>query len=214
MVEIDMIPRSYQQALLAQRTLACYGAALALLLLAGGSGAAALRARLARETPRMVQLRDDAERAAALRTRVAAAEQRRSLLAANAHAYAVLRGAGASAALARALDAALGDKVWLDRVEFARRHELLQGAAGAVPAGALRVATAGPAGAQEWRIANRIDIDGHALDQAALAAFLAALSANPALADVHFVDSGSAPGDGAILAFRASATLRQPEGRP
>jgi Tfp pilus assembly protein PilN len=214
MADIDMIPRSYHQALRLQRTLLRYGAACALLLAVGGGCAIALRSWLARETPRMAQLREDAARAAALQTLVAAAEQRRTVLAANARAYTVLRGAGASAALARALDAALNDKIWLERVEFARTHELQQGAAGAAPAGALRVDTSGPAGAQAWRIASHVDIDGHALDQAALAAFLAALSASPALAEVHFVDSGSAPGESTTLAFRASATLRQPEAAP
>lgn len=214
MVDIDMIPRSYRNALRAQRTLAGYGAALVLLLVAGGSGGAALRARLARETPRLERLRTEAARAAGLRTLVAADERRRTVLAANARAYAALRGVGAAADLARALDAALGERVWLERVEFVRDRALHQGGADAAPAGTLRVETLGPAGRQEWRLLDRVDIDGRALDQAALAAFLAALSRSPALADVRFVDSNARPGEEGVLAFRATATLRQRERAP
>lgn len=215
MVDIDMIPRSYLNALRAQRMLACYGAALALLLAAGAAGAGALRARLARETPRLAELRGAAARAAALRTLVATDERRRTVLAANARAYAALRGVGAAADLARALDAALSDKVWLERVEFVRNRAPHQGTADAAPAGTLRVDTLGPAGRQDWYLLDRIDIDGRALDQAALAAFLAALSGSPALADVRFVDSSARPGDGdGVLAFRATATLRQRERAP
>jgi Tfp pilus assembly protein PilN len=214
MADIDMIPRSYCNALNAQRALVRYGAALTLLLVAGGAAAGALRWRLALETPRLERLRTDAARAGALHTQIAAAEQRRALLAANARAYAALRGTGSAAALARALDTALGEKIWLERLSFDRKHELLQSAADAAPVGTLQVSTSGPAGSQQWRIINHIDIDGHALDQAALAAFLAALSASPALADVRFIDSSAAATEGGLLAFRAAATLRQQEKAP
>jgi hypothetical protein len=214
MADIDMIPRSYRNALDAQRALVRYGAALTLLLVAGAAAAGALHWRLALETPRLERLRTDAARAGALRTRIAAAGQRRALLAANARAYAALRGTGAAAALAHALNAALGEKLWLERLSFERKHELLQSTAGPAPVGALQVSTSGPAGLQEWRVINHIDIDGHALDQAALAAFLAALSDSPALADVRFIDSSAAAGEGGLLAFRAAATLRQQEKAP
>jgi Tfp pilus assembly protein PilN len=214
MADIDMIPRSYRNALNAQRALVRYGAALTLLLVAGAAAAGALRWRVALETPRLEHLRSDAARAGALHTQIAAAEQRRALLAANARAYAALRGTGSAAALAHALDTALGEKIWLERLSFDRKHELLQAAAGAAPVGTLQVSTSGPAGSQEWRIINHIDIDGHALDQAALASFLAALSASPALADVRFIDSSAASSEGGPLAFRAAATLRQQEKTP
>jgi len=215
MADVDMIPRSYRNALRARRTLACYGVALILVLAAGGACAGLVRVRLARETPHLAQLRNDAARAAALQGLVAASEQRLNRLSVNARAYAALRGAGTAAALARILDAALPDGVWLDRVELARDYEpQREPGGGAAPAGATRVATQDAAGAQAWRITERVDLDGHAFDQAALATFLEALSASPALAGVRFVDGTSAQGGDATLAFRATATLRRGDRAP
>ena len=53
MADIDMIPRSYREGLRVRRTLLAYGAALGLLLVAGGGASAVLRWRLAVETPQL-----------------------------------------------------------------------------------------------------------------------------------------------------------------
>lgn len=209
MADVDMIPRSYRAALHSRRAAACYAAALAVLLAAAAGSGAALRWRMAVEAPEVERLRALARRADALRTEAAAAQQRHDLLAEKARALADLRGAGAARALAGALDATMNDRVWLERLGFARGAE----PAGAAPARGNAPAPAA-AGQAQWRIASRVEIAGRALDHGALADFLDRLSASPALAEVRFVGSSRSTGaDGGALSFTADSLLRLPEER-
>jgi len=222
MADIDMIPRSYREGLRVQRALRGYGIGLAALVLAGGLGAAVLHWRLAVETPRLDQLRTRTAQAETLRARLAATITRKGALDQDAGALAALRGNGGVAALALALDAALNDKVWFDNLHYARTEELLHAPLPSpLPSGTLetRASTrpnAAP-GPQTWRLARRVEIEGQALDHAALAGFLASLSANPALNDVRFLKSGAATGEGVEhVAFSVSSALAPPllKGQP
>jgi hypothetical protein len=65
-----------------------------------------------------------------------------------------------------------------------------------------------PAGPQTWRLARHVDVQGQALDHAALATFLAMLSANPVLGDVRFLKSTATAGEGPeFVAFSVTASL-------
>jgi Tfp pilus assembly protein PilN len=208
MAEIDMIPRSYREGLRARRTLAAYGAALGLLLLAGGGASALLRWRLAVETPQLEQARAGSVRTSALRTQLASAQTRKDTLAEGVGALAALRGAGEVDALAALLDGALSDKVWFEQLRFARSQELLQTAPPVLPPGTVQVRMPGSGTVQAWRVGSQVEIDGRALDNAAMTAFLAALAANPALGDVRFLNSSTqAPEDGGAVAFKAAGSL-------
>jgi Tfp pilus assembly protein PilN len=211
MADIDMIPRSYREALRVRRTLAAYGGALALLLAAGAASAVLLRWRLAVETPRLALLRADAGQADAMRTLLAKAQARKDALAQDAGALAALRGAGEVAALAKTLDGAINDKVWFDQLRFSRTQELLREAPPApLPPGTVQArAPQGTAGAvQAWRLASHLEIAGQASDNPAMSAFLAALSADAGLSNVRFLNSSAIPAeDGGGVTFGIAASL-------
>lgn len=216
MADIDMIPRSYRDALRVRRTVAAYGAALALLLLAGGGASALLRWRVATETPRLEQLRAGSLQADAMRTQLAAAQQRRDAYARNVQALAAVRGAGEVAALAAILDGALGEQVWIDQLRFSRSEEQLPlPLPSPLPAGTVQVRTTqapgAPAADQAWRLGSHIEIAGQAHDHAAMTAFLAALAAHPGLSNVRFVNS-SAAGEGKAVSFAAAVSLVKKQG--
>ena len=209
MADIDMIPRSYREGLRVRRTLAAYGAALGLLLVTGGGASAGLRWRLAVETPRLEETRAGSVRTGALLTQLTGAQTRKDTLAEGVGALGALRGAGEVDALARLLNGALSDKVWFEQLRFGRTQELLQAAPPSpLPAGTVQVRTPGSGAVQAWRLGSQVEIDGRALDNAAMTAFLAALAANPALADVRFLNSSTQGTDeGGAVAFKAAASL-------
>lgn len=210
MAEIDMIPRSYREALRVRRTLGAYGIALALLVLVGGGGSALLRWRVAVETPRLTQLRADAVQAGAIHTQLIGAQQRKDALAGDADALAALRGAGAAAQLAQVFDATLDDKVWIDHLRFLRTRERLNPPLPSpLPAGAVQVA-----GNQAWQLGSHVEIAAQALDPAAMTRFLSALAAQPALTRVRLLSSSATPAEqGGTVAFGAAWSFA-PAGAP
>ncbi|MBD8531740.1 MULTISPECIES: PilN domain-containing protein [unclassified Massilia] len=220
MADIDMIPRSYREGVRVRRTLTVYGSALALLLVAGGGASALLHWRLSLETPRLEQSRTASGQASTLRTQLIDAQARKDLLADNVAALAALRGSGEVAALAASVDAAIDAKVWFEGLRFSRSQELLQAPPPApLPAGVVqaRVAAGSPqtGAVQAWRLGSQIEIDGQAVDTDAMTRFLAALAADPALADVRFLNSSTAPAlEGGAVQFKATAALVKRGKRP
>jgi len=208
MADIDMIPRSYREALRARRTLAAYGTALALLAVAGGAAAALLRWRLAVETPRLELARAGATQADAVRTRLAEAQQRRDALAADVGALAALRGTGEVAVLAQVLDGALDDRVWFEQLRFSRTRELLKETPALLSPDTVLAPAAAPGAPQAWRLASHLEIGGRALDHAAMSAFLGRIAADPALANVRFLNS-SAADEGGVVSFGVAASMRR-----
>jgi len=208
MADIDMIPRSYREGLRVRRTLTVYGAALALLLVAGGAGSALLRWRLALETPRLEQGRAASSQLAAMRSQLTGAQARKDLLAENVAALATLRGGGEVVALAASLDGALNGRVWFDQLRFARTREQLQVAPTPLPPDTVQARTPQTGAVQAWRLGSQVEIAGQALDNGAMSAFLAALAADRRLANVRFLNSSTAPlEDGGTVSFSAAATL-------
>jgi len=209
MADIDMIPRSYREGLRARRTLAAYGAALALLLVTGGGAAAVLRWRLAVETPQLAGQRTSTTQAEAMRNMVNLAQQNKAALADDVAAMRTLRGTGEVALLAKVLERALNDKVWFEQLRFARTQELVQAAPGAPLApDTVQGRAAQGVPAQAWRMGSQVEIDGRALDNAAMTAFLGALAAEPALAKVRFLNSSTASADdGGAVTFNVSGAL-------
>jgi Tfp pilus assembly protein PilN len=203
-----------------RRTLHGYGAALALLLVAGLAASGVVRWRLAVEAPRLEGLRIASVQAEAMRAQLTAAQQRKEALLEDVRALAALRSAGGVAALSATLDTALNDKVWFEQLQFSRTQELLRPPVPSpMPAGVVqaRVAPApGQAPApQAWRLAGHVEIAGAALDHGAMSAFLAALAASPVLDNVRFLNSSAAAGDdGGTVAFSAAAALRPAGGAP
>jgi hypothetical protein len=209
MADIDMIPRSYREGLRVRRTLTIYGAALAVLLVAGAGAGAFLRWRLGVETPRLESGRSASTQAGAMRIQLTAALARKELLAENVAALATLRGAGEVAALAGVLDGALNAKVWFEQLRFARTQELLQVPPPApLPADVVQARAAQAGAAQAWRLGSHIQIAGQAQDNAAMTAFLAKLAADPGVTNVRFLNSSTAAADdGGAVNFSVAAAL-------
>lgn len=208
MADIDMIPRSYRDAQRVRRTLAAYGAALAVLVVAGGGASMLVRWRVAVETPQLDRMRSDSALAGALRTQLIGAQQRKDALAGDVDALALLRGAGDAASLARVLDGTLNDKVWIEQLRFSRTREALrEPLPSPLPPGTVKMNQAqGPA--QAWQLASHVELSGQALDHRAMTDFLGALAAHPSLSQVRFLNSSEAPAEeGGAVAFGAAATL-------
>jgi Tfp pilus assembly protein PilN len=214
MADIDMIPRSYREALRVRRTLTAYGAALCLLLAVGAFASVLLRWRVAVETPRLERMRTDSALAATLRTQLGGAQQRKDALTADVDALALLRGAGETAALAKMLDATLNDRVWIEQLRFSRSEQALRdplpsplppGAVRAIqPPGAVPVQGA----AQAWQLGSHIELSGQALDHRAMTDFLGALAGHPLLDGVRFLNSSEATTEtGGAVSFGATGSL-------
>jgi Tfp pilus assembly protein PilN len=212
--DIDMIPRSYREAARARRTLAAYGAALALLLAVGASASLLLRWRLGVEAPRLARMRSDSALAGALRTQIAGAQQRKDVLAGDVGTLAALRGAGQAAQLAQVLDATLNDKVWIEQLRFTRTQEQLSALPSSplpspLPPGSV-LARSAQGAPQAWQLGSYVELSGKALDQRAMTDFLSALTAHPGLTGVRFLNSSETPAeDGGAVAFAAAGTLQQ-----
>lgn len=220
MAEIDMIPRSYRDALRLRRTARTYGIALALLLAAGAGATALLRWRVAVETPRLEQLRAGSVQAEAMHAQLQAAQQRRDAYVQDVASLAAARGAGEVAAFARILDSALNDGVWIDGLRFSRSEEQLPPPAQVpLPAGTVQVLAAQapgiPPAVQVWRLGSHVHISAQANNHAAMTSFLTALAAHPALSDVRFVNSSAVPAEeGGTVSFGATASLVKQGGTP
>ncbi|UVW28734.1 hypothetical protein [Massilia sp. H6] len=215
MADIDMIPRSYRESVRVRRTLTAYGAALALLVLAGGGTAAVLRWRLAVETPRLEQARASSAQLAALRAQLDLAQQRKDALLADVGVLAAMRGTKEIATLARVLEEARDDDVWFGRMRFSRTREQLPALPGAPAPDIVLARSPAQAGVpdtqQAWRLGSHIEIDGEALDHPAMTAFLARVTAKPALQNVRFLSSSSAATDteSKVVAFGIAASLEK-----
>ncbi|MCC2972868.1 PilN domain-containing protein [Massilia sp. IC2-476] len=210
MADVDMIPRSYREGLRARRTLFAYGCALAFVLGLGGGTAAWVRWRLAVETPRLEQLRAATALAEATRNQLAAAQARKEALQQASNALDALRGSGAVARLAGSIDGAVNDGVWFDGLQFSRTQELLRDPLPQpLPAGTLQVQGAAGGSVEHWHLANRLEIAGQAQDNEAMSRFLDALSGDPLLTDVRFLNSSASKTDaGVSLAFSVAGALR------
>ncbi|HUW38541.1 MAG TPA: PilN domain-containing protein [Rhodocyclaceae bacterium] len=220
MADFDMIPRSYREAMRLRRSLKAFGLALGALLLLGLLAGAALRWRIGVETPLLARLRGLAEQNETARKQLEAARLRKVRIEQSLSALSALRDAGGIERVTGAIDRALSRGVWFKELRFSRDQQLL--AAGQVPPQptgyliVLPIETAGKPSAtanQTWRLSNNIEISGEAVDHAALTGFMRSLSAQPAIADVRFVNSSvRAIEGGHVLDFTVTAATRSVRG--
>ncbi|MCD2519146.1 hypothetical protein LQ564_22855 [Massilia sp. G4R7] len=219
MANIDMIPRSYREARRARRLLRGYGMALAGVLLAGAAASAFLHWRLSVELPRLEALRGSTARLEAARTHLAVTQLRKNALSEDVAALGALRGVGALGRLADALDATLNERVWLERMVFTRTLERIEGAPAldaSAPGLVLRARPA-PSAAEgvAWRLVDKVEMGGGALDHAALSAFLNRTEANGPLHALRFLQSSVATGEeGQSVAFSIAGPLGPAGGQP
>lgn len=215
MADMDMIPRSYRDALRVRQMLLAYGGALALVLAAGLTATAWLHWQLSKEEAGLEQLRVASTSAEAMRTQIAAAQQRKTSLAQASEALAALRGTGTVARLSVALDTALNERTAFSQLQFARTQELLRAPLPApLPEGTMQAQGAGAGNVEHWHIASRVEIIGQAQDNVALTQFLGAIGNDPTLAGLRFMNSAAAPGVGeAGLSFSVAGLLQAQKGQ-
>lgn len=166
MHEIDLIPREHYERRRVRRALVRSAVLLALIVVAAAAGRAWLAWQLARERPLAEQFRQAEKNGAAQRVQLAELGARRVELETR---LATLRELQAGAGWDRALhhvDQAHGRGIWLDRLAIAR-------------------ATTDAAPAQ-----HSLEVQGHALDHAAVAEFMRRLAAEPGLQQVRLTDTG------------------------
>jgi len=214
---IDMIPRSYREARRARRLLRGYGIALGGLLLAGAATSAFLHWRLSVELPRLEALRGSTARVEAARTQLATTQLRKNALSEDVAALAALRGVGTLERLADALDGTLNERVWLDRMVLTRSLERIEGEAGGSSPGLILRARAAPSDSDSvaWRLVDKVEMGGAALDHTALTAFLSRAEANGPLHGLRFLQSSVATGEeGQSVAFSIAGPLGPDGGQP
>jgi Tfp pilus assembly protein PilN len=211
MADIDMIPRSYRDAVRVRHTVRRAGAALACVAVLGVAAVGGVRWRGAALARQAAALEASASQAQAERTRDAALQAAgMRLLRADATLHA-LRRADELDALSQALDAALTDQVWLTGLTLQREAQGIPAKdAPSDPAVELVAAADAADGAPAWRLASTIQITGQATDYGAVTAFLAALARQPGVSGLRLVGS-SAGADGGAVDFQATGFLVRPK---
>ena len=207
MADIDLIPKQYVARRLLRRR--CRQLALTLLGIVALVGAArgALWAATSHEQQTLASLRRNETDSAESRARLTALEQQKAAAENQMKSLAELRGRGRAALLLEALDGAHLKGVWLDEI---RSFRVLAGpAATAETARASAPAAPQPAAAvASGPLRQRVELAGHAVDHATLAAFITRLAASPALADVQLLDTSARTGEGGtIIDFNVALRL-------
>jgi Tfp pilus assembly protein PilN len=213
MADIDMIPRSYREAVRVRRTVRQAGLALACVTVLGVATVGGLRWRGAALASQAAALESTANQAQAERTRDAALQAASMrLLRADATLHA-LRREGELDALTRALDVALTDQVWLTGLSLQRNAQGAgAGAKDAAPDPAVEQVAALDAadGSPNWRLASTIQITGEAADYGAVTTFLAALGRQPGVEGLRLVGSNAGAASHAVE-FEATGFLLRPK---
>lgn len=175
MGDMDLIPRRYRELQRVRRWLSRFAAAMILLMLAMGLARYGLT-RLAHEEQQAVSrvmTSSAATRAQGLRAAELNAEK--AELMRQLDRLGKMREGSVSSQVLVAVDEALNDRIWFDELTYVRSISMPR------PAGADK----GTSPAADLQAVRRVEIKGKALDHAALADFLGALSARPEFAEVQ-----------------------------
>ncbi len=213
MADMDMIPRSYHEAVRVKRSMKAFAVALAALLLLGSVSVAAVRWRIGQEMPLLARLRSSTEQTDDARKQLEAGRLSQAGLKRKLAALTALRGAGEAARVTGAIDKALNGGVWFKQLRFSRDDQAIAaGEVEPVHSGytiVLPTASAGKgavAQTQTWRLSKNIEISGEAIDHAALTDFMRRLSLQLAISDVRFLNSSAhATETGQVIAFSVMA---------
>ncbi len=188
MADIDMIPRSYRDAVRLRRVARLTVAALAVVVVVTGAGNALLRWRSAGIERQVAALRSAAAQAQSASARDASMRDEQARAAQAGALLRTLRRQGELAAFAQALDEALPPAAWLTGVNVRRGLQTVPGAA-AEPA-----------------IATTVELAGQAASYDAITAFLAGLGRSKAVATVQ-LQSSAADATANAIAFHAVVQL-------
>lgn len=197
MADIDMIPRSYRDAVRLRRTLRHVTIALAVVVVTGAAGNALLRWRTAGFERQAAVLRGATAQAVAASAHAAALREEHDRIARSNAQLDALRHAGELAAFAQALDGALPPTAWLGSLQWRRDLHAAPAAKTSVKAAAVPALPA---------IATTVEMTGQAASYDAVTAFLANLGRSRTIASVQLLSSGM-NGEAQLVDFRAVVLL-------
>lgn len=189
MADIDMIPRSYRDAVRLRRVLRLTVAALAVVVVVAGAGNVLLRWRSAGIERQVTALRSAAAQALSASARDATLRDEQARTAQATALLRTLRRHGELAAFAQALDDALPPAAWLTNVSVRRGLQTAPGAAA------------------EPSIATTVELAGQAASYDAITTFLASLGQSKAVATVQ-LQSSAADAAANAIAFHAVVLLK------
>ena len=193
MADIDLIPKQY----VAQRLLRRRGRQLAAALLGVACLVGAARAGLwvatSHEQQELARLRRNETDSAATRARVQEFEAQKAAAEKQLKSLTDLRGRGRAALVLNALDGAYLNGVWLDEIRSFRTAPAEAQPAVTVAKPATPAPAPAPAAATTPArpMQQRVELAGHAVDHARLAAFITRLSGQPAFAEVQLLDTSA-----------------------
>jgi hypothetical protein len=190
MNDMDLIPVEFRKGADLRRRLKSFGVLCILVLGAVATARASLgyltyreKSPMARLEQQARSLHDTQSRAAALRQQSQATEQQLDALG-------KLRGRDRLALFLRAVDEAYSQNIWLDSVHFRRLPDA--GAPGGVPGATPAAGAAAPPGSDaELNVTQGAELFGHAINHGVLAQFMQDLGAQPAVADLRLISTGT-----------------------
>lgn len=215
MADIDLIPKQYVARRVLRRRVRQLALALLGIVMVVGAARGALLLATAHEQQQLASLRRNENDSALSRARMLELEQQKAAAESQIRSLAELRGRGRAALLLEALDAAHLNGVWLDEIRSFRvltaSPAAVDATAAARPAAAAASATPPvTAPAASGTIRQRVELAGHALDHATLAAFMTRLSGNRALTEVQLLDTSARTASGeAVIDFNIALSLNE-----
>jgi hypothetical protein len=217
MAGIDLIPRQYALQRRVWRRCKYFAAAALSLVCLMAAARGALWFGDAREHQQLAELRKNEQVSADGLAKVREFEQRKTAAQKDLEALDHVRGRDRVRTLVEALDGAYLSGIWFDEIRSFRAG-IAPSANGQPGSSANSAPVANPQPAARPAAASsgeqRIELAGHALEHARLAAFMTRLSAQPAVSDVRLLDTSTNgdPGE-PLIDFRMSLAIagaRQP----
>jgi cell division protein FtsB len=192
MGDMDLIPDDYRQRLDLRRVLRNFIVACVVVVSFLVLGKALLAYLIWRENVQVVRLEQLEQVLQNNKSKAAQFRQKKQVTEQQIVALNELRGRDRMALFLRAIDSAYSEGVWFDNLRFMRRSST--GTLDNVPAAANAGIIIVPDGAetsQSLEINHGAEIIGHAVSHSMLAEFMRSLGAEPSVADLRLIDTGT-----------------------
>jgi hypothetical protein len=192
MGDMDLIPDDYRQRLDLRRVLRNFIAACVIVVSCIGVGKALLTYLIWRENVQVVRLEQQEQVLQNNKSKAEEYRQQKQVTEQQIAALNELRGRDRVSLFLRAIDSAYAEGVWFDSLRFMRRSST--GTLDNVPAAANAGIIVVPEGAetpQSLEINHGAEIIGHAVSHSMLAEFMRNLGAEPSVADLRLIDTGT-----------------------
>jgi len=192
MGDMDLIPDDYRQRLDLRRALRNFIAVCVVVVGCIGLGKALLTYLIWRENVQVVRLEQQEQVLQNNKSKAEEYRQQKQVTEQQIAALNELRGRDRVSLFLRAIDSAYAEGVWFDSLRFMRRSST--GTLDNVPAAANAGIIVVPEGAetpQSLEINHGAEIIGHAVSHSMLAEFMRNLGAEPSVAGLRLIDTGT-----------------------